>query len=226
MAEFQIVDSTGKQITSGVVNQFYTVKKNISRLRIEDTKDGAVRDGAVRDDTIGDEVTKNRAIQAGPIEDEKRFFQQNVINMYRNNNDIHEVYPNLFLSNRKTAENIDVIMNHDINVIICITNGIRSGKTITDYTNLKIDYYSYSLPDVPDANIKPIADIVVKIIDHYLSLGKKVLVHCEMGISRSASLVIAYIMQKEGKNFEESLKHVKEKRNIVNPNIGFVNQLK
>ncbi len=146
--------------------------------------------------------------------------------MWDNKYDIHEVYPNLFLSNRNTAENIEIIEEKGINVIICITNGGRSGDVITKYAQMGIDYYSYSLSDVPNSNIKPIADIVVKIIDHYLSLGKKVLVHCEMGISRSVSLVIAYIMQKESKSFEESLHHVRKTRKIANPNIGFISQLK
>lgn len=53
-----------------------------------------------------------------------------------------------------------------------------------------------------------------------------VLVHCRMGISRSATLVIAYIMRKYKCGYEKAFNKVKDRRKIVNPNSGFVIQLK
>lgn len=47
-----------------------------------------------------------------------------------------------------------------------------------------------------------------------------------MGISRSASLVIAYIMRKYKCGYEKAYNKVKDRRNIINPNAGFVMQLK
>lgn len=55
--------------------------------------------------------------------------------------------------------------------------------------------------------------------------GSKVLVHCKMGISRSASVVIAYAMKAYNWDFSQALKHVKEKRNCVKPNSSFLLQL-
>jgi protein-tyrosine phosphatase len=45
-----------------------------------------------------------------------------------------------------------------------------------------------------------------------------VLVHCMAGVSRSASFVIAYVMRKQGKGFEQALQFVKERRAKANPN--------
>nr|XP_033776235.1 protein phosphatase Slingshot homolog 3 isoform X2 [Geotrypetes seraphini] len=56
-------------------------------------------------------------------------------------------------------------------------------------------------------------------------LHSKVLVHCKMGVSRSASTVIAYAMKQYGWTLEEALRYVKEKRPIVHPNPGFMKQL-
>ncbi len=56
------------------------------------------------------------------------------------------------------------------------------------------------------------------------SLGK-VLVHCAMGLSRSASLVLAYLMIHEGMTLGEAIKAVAQHRNIC-PNSGFMEQLR
>lgn len=55
--------------------------------------------------------------------------------------------------------------------------------------------------------------------------GSKVLVHCKMGISRSASVVIAYAMKAYDWDFGQAIKHVKEKRSCIKPNKSFVSQL-
>lgn len=53
----------------------------------------------------------------------------------------------------------------------------------------------------------------------------KVLVHCAMGISRSATLVLAFLMIYENKNLVEALKIVREHRGVC-PNTGFLSQLR
>uniref|UniRef100_A0A8C7WMF9 Protein phosphatase Slingshot homolog 1 n=1 Tax=Oryzias sinensis TaxID=183150 RepID=A0A8C7WMF9_9TELE len=53
----------------------------------------------------------------------------------------------------------------------------------------------------------------------------KCLVHCKMGVSRSASTVIAYAMKEYGWSLEKAYNFVKEKRNITRPNPGFMRQL-
>lgn len=53
----------------------------------------------------------------------------------------------------------------------------------------------------------------------------KVFVHCEAGVSRSASLAIALVMQRSRKRFFEAYCDVRAKRGGVLPNIGFASQL-
>lgn len=55
--------------------------------------------------------------------------------------------------------------------------------------------------------------------------GTRVLVHCKMGVSRSAATVIAYAMKQYGWSLEQALRHVQELRPIVRPNPGFLRQL-
>ena len=63
-------------------------------------------------------------------------------------------------------------------------------------------------------------------IDRCFAAGGKVLVHCNDGMSRSASLVIAYLMQKYGLDFKAALSHVQSRRFCVQPNDGFEQQLR
>lgn len=62
-------------------------------------------------------------------------------------------------------------------------------------------------------------------IDQALKQGK-VLVHCEQGISRSPTVVAAYLMKKWVMSADEALKFIASKRPSINPNPSFINQLK
>lgn len=68
-------------------------------------------------------------------------------------------------------------------------------------------------------------DDTYKYISQAKNSGSNVLVHCKMGISRSASVVIAYAMKAYGWSFAEALDHVKNNRNCIKPNKNFLNQL-
>ncbi|KAL4438919.1 hypothetical protein ABPG74_016639 [Tetrahymena malaccensis] len=59
----------------------------------------------------------------------------------------------------------------------------------------------------------------------FIEEGKSVLVHCAAGVSRSATIVISYIMKKQNKSFDEAFKLVKDIRYIIRPNKGFTKQL-
>lgn len=47
-------------------------------------------------------------------------------------------------------------------------------------------------------------------------------VHCAFGQSRSATIIIAYIMKENNWKFKEAYEYVKAKRRMISPNHGFV----
>jgi hypothetical protein len=53
-----------------------------------------------------------------------------------------------------------------------------------------------------------------------------VLVHCAGGVSRSATVVLGYLMSRRGLTFDQSLTELRRARPWVNPNAGFVLQLR
>jgi hypothetical protein len=53
-----------------------------------------------------------------------------------------------------------------------------------------------------------------------------VLVHCAGGVSRSATVVLGYLMARRGMTFADALGHLRGRRPIANPNAGFAAQLR
>eukprot|EP00756_Hemistasia_phaeocysticola_P067117 Hpha_TRINITY_DN9730_c0_g1::TRINITY_DN9730_c0_g1_i1::g.10260::m.10260 len=55
--------------------------------------------------------------------------------------------------------------------------------------------------------------------------GGKVMVHCQAGISRSASIVIGYLMRTQSRTLKDALFFVKDRRSQAGPNVHFCTQL-
>lgn len=87
------------------------------------------------------------------------------------------------------------------------------------------DYCNVRVYDDEKTDLLKHWDNTFKYISRAKMEGSKVLVHCKMGISRSASVVIAYAMKANNWDFDQAIKHVKAKRNCIKPNKSFVSQL-
>lgn len=55
--------------------------------------------------------------------------------------------------------------------------------------------------------------------------GRGVLVHCQAGVSRSATIVIAYLMKHTLMTMTDAYKYVRSRRPVVSPNLNFMGQL-
>lgn len=87
------------------------------------------------------------------------------------------------------------------------------------------DYLNIRVYDDEKTDLLKHWDNTYKYISKAKKDGSKVLVHCKMGVSRSASVVIAYAMKAYNWDFQKALKHVKEKRSCIKPNSSFISQL-
>ncbi|EJD02635.1 phosphatases II [Fomitiporia mediterranea MF3/22] len=86
--------------------------------------------------------------------------------------------------------------------------------------------YKIPLEDSSRADLKPHLDGACRFIAEQLEKGNNVLVHCQQGISRSASIIVAYLIQEEEMSYDEALATVKSKRLCVQPNCGFERTLR
>lgn len=66
---------------------------------------------------------------------------------------------------------------------------------------------------------------MIKFIEAAREKNGRVLVHCIQGISRSVTLVIAYLILTKKLNYDEAFKIVQSRRSIASPNLGFAIQL-
>lgn len=80
--------------------------------------------------------------------------------------------------------------------------------------------------DLPETDLNEIWTISNKFIGTAKENNGKVLVHCNAGVSRSASVVIGYLIMVCGFSFDDAFDLVKNKRNCIRPNDGFLKQLK
>ena len=53
----------------------------------------------------------------------------------------------------------------------------------------------------------------------------RILVHCHAGISRSATMCLAYLMQAQHYALEDAYDYLKSRRSIISPNLNFMQQL-
>ncbi|KAG2179697.1 hypothetical protein INT44_006545, partial [Umbelopsis vinacea] len=80
--------------------------------------------------------------------------------------------------------------------------------------------------DAPQQNIIQYFDETYDFIHGILESRDKVLVHCVAGVSRSATIVTAYLMRLNNMRYKEALAKLKRVRPFVTPNQGFIDQLR
>jgi predicted protein tyrosine phosphatase len=121
----------------------------------------------------------------------------------------------------------DILAERNIRVVIsALTEEEYEDYMIAKEDFPEIEWHRFVIDDDKDEKISQYFFDVHTIISDAVRDNKNVIVHCAAGMSRSPSLVIAYLMIENRWGYEEALNFVKRRREIVEPNIGFAKQLK
>jgi protein-tyrosine phosphatase/rhodanese-related sulfurtransferase len=126
----------------------------------------------------------------------------------------------LWLGSMQSAHSTETIQGLRITHIVDATNHTDSNKfpDVVKYLNVDID-------DDESSDLTPFFQPVCKFIDQALEENGRVLVHCQAGISRSASLVINYMRHHYSWNLRQAYRHAIECRPEIHPNRSFMLQL-
>lgn len=134
---------------------------------------------------------------------------------------MHQIDDNLYLGGLSASSNLSLLNQHGITSLCsALSAGSHFGK------HPGITYHTIDIDDTPSANIKQFVPEAIRFVDRELRAGKKVLIHCAAGISRSSSIAVAYFMAKYGMDFDQALAKVRMGRACATPNMGFERQLR
>ena len=132
-----------------------------------------------------------------------------------------EIIPGLYIGSVESISDPNVLKIRNIQSIVRV---LKQPLPLT--ANKSFDYFCIPVIDDESENISSYFDSSFSFIDSALSSNKSVLVHCSAGVSRSATIVIAYLMRKYKYSLHESIRKVRLKRHICKPNPSFLRQLK
>ena len=130
------------------------------------------------------------------------------------------IIDNIYLGNSDAGRNEDYLKENNITAVVNCAIELYS-----DFKDLK--FLELRLDDSLEQKLFPKLEIGYKFIKiNSKNPDNNILIHCASGMSRSASLVVLYMMKEKGWDYDTCYKYMKERRPIVDPNPGFVEQLK
>lgn len=137
-----------------------------------------------------------------------------------NQSKMYQILPNLFMSGFSSAKSLKAIKENQISHIINLT----SQHCENPHQEI-IEYSNFRLSDNSSFNLLGQLSNITQEIHNKIQIGKKVLVHCKMGVSRAPSIVIAYLILKRGMTYNSGFDYVLGINPKIAPNLGYLMQL-
>ncbi|XP_034082489.1 dual specificity protein phosphatase 10 [Gymnodraco acuticeps] len=133
---------------------------------------------------------------------------------------ISPILPFLFLGNERDAQDLDLLLRLNIGYVVNVTTHlplyhVKSG----------LRYKRLPATDNSKQNLRQYFEEVFEFIEEAYQSGQGVLVHCQAGVSRSATIAIAYLMKHTLMTMTDAYKYVRSRRPVVSPNLNFMGQL-
>uniref|UniRef100_W5K7E7 Dual specificity phosphatase 22a n=1 Tax=Astyanax mexicanus TaxID=7994 RepID=W5K7E7_ASTMX len=133
-------------------------------------------------------------------------------------NGMNKVIDGLYLGNVRDSENRESLSQKGITHILSVYNNAK--PVLEDMT-----YLCIHAADASNQNLLQHFKECIRFIHECRLNGGACLVHCLAGVSRSTTMVVAYLMTVTNYGWEDCLSAVKAVRSFVGPNYGFQQQL-
>jgi dual specificity phosphatase 12 len=136
--------------------------------------------------------------------------------------DMNHVISNVYLGNWFDSTNWDALRNEGITHILTLNRTrIHTKKQLLEMKSRGISNMYISIDDNQYSDISRHFDKCFS----FIRSADKVLVHCSAGVSRSSTVVAAFLINSTKMNADDALSFIRSKRPRVKPNRGFMSQL-
>ncbi|XP_012688161.1 dual specificity protein phosphatase 8a isoform X2 [Clupea harengus] len=131
-----------------------------------------------------------------------------------------QILPHLYLGSQKDVLNKELMAQHGVTYVLNASNTCPKPEFILESHFMRIP-----VNDNYCEKLLPWLDKTNAFIDKAKVSNCRVIVHCLAGISRSATIAIAYIMKTMGLSSDDAYRFVKDRRPSISPNFNFLGQL-
>lgn len=135
---------------------------------------------------------------------------------------LSEIIPDqLFLTGWRGAYNRDAVQAAGVTNVLSMGSEFDGEEPLAD---LGVKYLVVVIEDDEEQAGKMQEQLMhaVEFLNSSIQGGGRALVHCAAGISRSTTVVLAYLVVKRGFTLLEALTHTHQRRPVVWPNCGFM----
>ncbi|XP_034375371.1 protein phosphatase Slingshot homolog 3 isoform X4 [Arvicanthis niloticus] len=179
-----------------------------------------VLDTSDLDSVTSKEIRQALELRLGcPLQQYRDFIDNQMLLLMAQQDRASRIFPHLYLGSEWNAANLEELERNRVSHIL------NMAREIDNFFPERFTYHNVRVWDEESAQLLPHWKETHQFIEEARLQGTRVLVHCKMGVSRSAATVLAYAMKQYGWGLEQALIHVQELRPIVRPNPGFLRQL-
>lgn len=126
----------------------------------------------------------------------------------------------LYLGAKGVTSNLEQLESQNISYVINCSSEAEFATYPPDF-----HYLHVRVDDSANAPIAQYFEQCCEFITRARGEDKAVLVHCTMGMSRSATIVLAYLVGRANMSLMDAFEYIKQRRPVASPNPGFMLQL-
>ncbi|XP_053133184.1 dual specificity protein phosphatase 10-like isoform X2 [Hemicordylus capensis] len=137
------------------------------------------------------------------------------------NAELSPILPFLFLGNERDAQDLERMLSLNVGHVLNVTTHLP----LYHADSGRLRYKRLPATDNHRQDLRQYFEEAFEFIEEAHQSGKGVLIHCQAGVSRSATIVIAYLMKHTLMTMGDAYKYVKGRRPVISPNLNFMGQL-